>query len=81
MATFLVVQTAAATVNVTSEHGDSVLVCEWYTICGKPHTNYASLVGAEVVLAALGIATYGVLLGGWQWLNVSNSGSGSAKRA
>ena len=74
-------QTAAATVNVTSEHGDSVLVCEWYTICGKPHTNYASLVGAEVVLAALGIATYGVLLGGWEWLNVSNSGSGSAKRA
>ena len=76
----LVVQTAAATVNVTSEHGDFVSVCEWYTICGTPHTNYVGLVGAELVLAALGIATYGVLLGGWEWLN-SNNGGASAKQA
>jgi hypothetical protein len=72
------VQTAAATANVTSEHGDPVSVCEWYTVCGKPHEDYAGMVGAQLVLAAVGIAAYGVLLGGWAWLN---SSSGSAKRA
>ena len=99
--------TASADVEVLSEHGDKVLVAEWYTVwwvhtqsnldatvyffrvlnerlrrgcSGKPHTNYSGMVGAELVLAVVGIAIYSVLLGGWAAVKGEGDRSGEKAR-
>ena len=36
---------------------------EWYTVCGRPHTNYKNWLLGVSALGALGIALYSFLLG------------------
>ena len=38
-------------------------VDDWYTICGTAHTDWSAFVAVELLLAAVGTATYVHLLG------------------
>ena len=59
---------AARTVSVMPEVATSsdkeVMVAEWYTVCGKAHTDYAALVAAVATLALCGGVAYSCMLGG-----------------
>ena len=41
---------------------------DWYTVCGRPHTNFPRWMGGVLGLSALGLALYSGLLGLRRWL-------------